>query len=160
VALVLGSGANCVIDLDGIDADTALTQGGRLRAKIRWRDDEDGHLVTCEEELRLAFAEAKQDAARRPLIAEVTLDGGDCLSIGLGREVSVLSYVGASKMPPYFSSQGSAWVRDGEVVVFYYCGHWTEFAPSAAVPIADAVEAVRYFCEHGKLSTLMNWVEV
>ena len=131
-----------------------------MRAKFRWRDDEDGRLVTCEEELRHAFAEAEQDAAHRPLIAEVTLDDGDCLSIGLGREISVLSYVGASKMPPYFSSQGSARVRDGEGVVFHYFGHWSEFAPSAAVPIADAVEAVRHFCEHGKLSTLMNCVEV
>lgn len=131
-----------------------------MRAKIKWRDDEDGHLVTCEQEFRHAFAEAERDAARLPLIAEVTVDDGDCLSIGLGCEVSVLSYVGASKMPPYFSSQGSTRVRDGEGVVFHYFGHWSEFPPSAAVPIADAVEAVRYFCEHGKLSPLMSWVEV
>ncbi|WP_369076826.1 Imm1 family immunity protein [Actinoplanes digitatis] len=38
-----------------------------------------------------------------------------------------------------------------DLVVFHYYGHWSEFPPSAAVPIADAVEAVRYFCEHGKL---------
>ncbi|WP_164842324.1 Imm1 family immunity protein [Actinoplanes solisilvae] len=131
-----------------------------MRAKIKWRDDEDGHLVSCEEEFRHTLAEAEQDAARMPLIAEVILDDGDCLAIGLGREVSVLSYVGASKMPPYFSSQGSARVRDGEGVVFHYYGHWSEFPPSAAVPIAEAVEAVRYFCRHGKLSPLMNWAEV
>lgn len=131
-----------------------------MRAKIKWRDGDDGHLVTCDEEFRGAFAEAEQDAARLPLIAEVTSDDGDCLSIGLGREISVLSYVGASKMPPYFSSQGLAWVRDGEGVVFHYYGHWSEFPPSAAVPMADAVEAVRYFCEHGRLSPLMSWVEV
>jgi len=130
-----------------------------LHAKIKWRAD-DGRLVTCDEEFRDAFAEAEQDAAGLPLIAEVTLDDGDCLSIGLGREISVLSYVGASRMPPYFSSQGSAPVRDGEGVVFHYYGHWSEFPPSAAVPIAEAVEAVRYFCAHGRLSPLMNWVEV
>jgi Immunity protein Imm1 len=131
-----------------------------LHAKVTWRDDEDGHLVTCDEEFRHAFAEAEQDAARLPLIAEVTLDDGDCLAIGLGRDVSVLSYVSASKMPPYFSSQGSARGQDGEGVVFHYYGHWSEFPPSAAVPTADAIEAVRYFCEHGELSTRMDWVEI
>ncbi|GIF09136.1 hypothetical protein Asi03nite_66740 [Actinoplanes siamensis] len=94
------------------------------------------------------------------MIAEVTLDDGGCLAIGLGREISVLSYVGASKMPPYFSSQGAARARDGEGVVFHYYGHLSEFPPSAAVPIVEAIDVLRYFCEHGKLSPLMNWVEV
>ena len=78
----------------------------------------------------------------------------------LGREVSVLRYVGASGNPPYFSSPGHARVRDAEGVVFYYYGHWSEFPPSAAVPSEDAVEAVRYFCEHGELSPLIDWFEV
>lgn len=94
-----------------------------MHAKIKWRGDEDGHLVTCDEEFRHAFSEAEQDAARQPLIAVVTVDDGDSLSIGLGREVSVLSYVGAAGNPPYFSSQGSVRVRDGEGVVFHY---WVE----------------------------------
>ena len=131
-----------------------------MQVKIKWRDDEDGRLVTCEEEFRHAFAEAECDAARQPLIAEVILADGGSLSVGLGRNVSVLSYVGASNMPPYFISQGSARVRDGENVVFYYYGHWSEFPPSAAVPIPDALEAIRYFCEHGKLSPLMHWTQV
>ncbi|MGW4947482.1 Imm1 family immunity protein [Actinoplanes sp. NPDC004185] len=131
-----------------------------MRAKVKWRAGQRGPLITCEEELRHAFAEAEQDAAHLPLIAEVTLDDGDCLSVGLGREVSVLSYVGASKMPPYFNSQGSVRRRDGGGVVFLYYGHWSEFPPSAAVPTADAFEAVRYFCEHGRLSPLISWVEV
>jgi hypothetical protein len=155
----LGSGANCVNDLEW-RSGIMLTAGGRLRAKIKWRDGEDGHLVTCEDEFRHALAEAEQDAARLPMIAEVTLDDGDCLAIGLGREVSVLSYVGASKMPPYLISQGLARARDGEGVVFHYYGHWSEFPPPAAVPVEEAVDAVRYFCEHGELSPLMNWAEV
>lgn len=131
-----------------------------MRAKITWRSDDAGLVVTSDDELRYALSEAGHDAARQPLIAEVTLDDGESLSIGLGGEVSVLSYVGASKNPPYFSSQGSSRVRDGEGVVFFYYGHWSEFPPSAAVPVEDAVEAVRYFCEHGKLSPQLSWVEV
>ncbi|AGZ43953.1 Imm1 family immunity protein [Actinoplanes friuliensis] len=131
-----------------------------MRAKITWRSDEDGHLVTCEEEFRHALAEAEQDAARLPLIADITVGDGDCLSIGLGRAISVLSYVRASKEPPYLISQGSARVQDSEGVVFHYYGHWSEFPPSAAVRVKDAVEAVRHFCEHGELSSLLTWVEV
>jgi hypothetical protein len=95
-----------------------------LRAKITWRSDNAGLVVTSDDELRYVLSEAGHDAARQPLIAEVTLDDGESLSIGLGREVSVLSYVGASKNPPYFSSQGSPRVKDGEGVVFFYYGHW------------------------------------
>ncbi|UWZ58376.1 hypothetical protein Daura_20655 [Dactylosporangium aurantiacum] len=131
-----------------------------MRAKITWRSGEAGVVVTCDDELRQALADVERDAAREPLIAEVTLDGGDSLSIGLGREVSVLSYVAASGNPPYFSSQGSSRVRDGKGVVFYYYGHWSEFPASAAVPIEDAVQAVRYFCRYGGLSPQLQWVEV
>lgn len=137
-----------------------LAMGGELRAKIKWRDGEDGCLVSGDEELRHALAEAGQDAAQLALIAEVILDDGACLAIGLGREISVLSYVDATKLPPYLSSQGSARARTCDGVVFHYYGHLSEFPRSAAVPIAEAVEAVRYFCRHGKLSPLMNWVEV
>ncbi|MGX6608313.1 hypothetical protein ACWKSP_40285 [Micromonosporaceae bacterium Da 78-11] len=80
-----------------------------MRAKIKWRSDEAGRLVNGDEEFRHAFAKAEQDAARQPLIAVVTLDRGASLSIGLGREVSVLSYAGAAGNPPYFSGRG--WVR-------------------------------------------------
>jgi hypothetical protein len=131
-----------------------------LRPTIKWRDDEDGRLVTCDEEFRHALAEAEQDAGRWPLIAAVTRDDGDSLLFGLGREVSVLGFVGASGMPPYFSSQGRVRRRDDEGVAFSYLGHRTEFPPSAAVRVADAVEAVRYFCEHGELSPQVDWVEV
>ena len=131
-----------------------------LRAKITWRSGEAGVVVTCEDELRQALADVERDAARQPLIAEVTLDGGDSLSIGLGREVSVLSYVAESGNPPYFSSQGASRVPDGKGLVFYYYGHWSEFPPSAAVPVEDAVQAVRYFCRHGGLSSQLRWVEV
>jgi hypothetical protein len=135
-------------------------RGEGLRAKITWRSDNAGLVAASDDELRHALSEARHDAARQPLIAEVTLDEGDSLSIGLGREVSVLSYVGASRNPPYFSSQGSLRVSGGEGVVFFYYGHLTEFLPSAAVPVEDAVEAVRYFCEHGELSPQLSWVEV
>jgi hypothetical protein len=51
-------------------------------------------------------------------------------------------------------------VRDGDGVVLHYYGHWSEFPPSAAVRVEDVVEAIRYFCEHGELSPLLDWVEV
>ncbi|SNT63688.1 hypothetical protein SAMN05421812_115187 [Asanoa hainanensis] len=51
--------------------------------KVRWRGDEDGRLVTCDEELRQALAEAERDAARQPLIAVVTLQDGDSLSMAV-----------------------------------------------------------------------------
>jgi hypothetical protein len=121
-------------------AGLALAGGGwgeDVRAKITWRSDEAGHLVTGEEEFRHALAEAQQDAVSRPFVAEVTREDAGSLCIGLGGAVSVLSYVGVSGRPPYFTSQGSARRRYG-----------------------DAVAAVRHFCEHGELSPQVDWVEV
>ncbi|SNY62956.1 Imm1 family immunity protein [Paractinoplanes atraurantiacus] len=131
-----------------------------MRARIAWRSDDPGMVVTCDEELRWAPAEAEGDAGRRPLIAEVVHENGDSLLVGLGREISVLSYVGASKNPPYFSSRGSSRSQDGEAVVFFYFGHWSEFPASATVSAEEAVEAARFFIECGELSPRVDWVEV
>jgi len=63
---------------------------------------------------RAADPRCRSDIAReRPLvrapIAEVTLlEEGDSLSIGVGLEVSVLSYQGTSRLPPHFSSAQGA----------------------------------------------------
>lgn len=94
-----------------------------------------------------------------PLVTVVRKDG-DMLSIGLGRQYSVLSFVGASQDPPYFVSVGD--INPSGDVVFYFNGHYSEFPPHAAVSPAEALEAVRAFVASAGLPLPSNvsWEEV
>lgn len=105
------------------------------------------------DQLQLAFTGT--DPA---LVTVEFVETGDSLSIGLGRERSVLNYIRGDKDPPYYTSSGGA--DDDEAVSFRFGGDWSEFPPWNAVPIALAREAMRHFCETGKLSNDIQWEEV
>jgi hypothetical protein len=85
-------------------------------------------------------------------------DTGDCISIGLGADRSVLNYVGASGDPPYFTSRGE---QAGDAFIsFRFGGEWSEFPAHNSVPTSLARAAVRRFCETGKLPSEIDWEEV
>jgi Immunity protein Imm1 len=91
----------------------------------------------------------------RQLSAGLERPDGAALSIGLGRDHSVLNYM-SSPYPPYFTSHDEEADTDGTVVFFYY-GHWSEFPADAAVPMADAREAARRFFETGERPDNVAW---
>ena len=79
-----------------------------------------------------------------PILAAVELKpSGDSLTIGLGREASVLNFVSGSGNPPYFTSRGSA-ERD-DVVWFSFMGDLSEFPMHQTVPVSAARQAMRHF---------------
>lgn len=92
------------------------------------------------------------------LVTVERVGSGDTLTIGLGAKVSVLSFVRADKMPPYYTSGGGSDVE--EYIVFRLDGQWSEFPRRAAVPINDARSAMRFFCEVGELSSSIVWEQV
>lgn len=81
--------------------------------------------------------------------------GGDSLTIGLGRDISILSYIRGDNNPPYLMSVGA--LQGDEVVVFRFMGDWSEFPLKNGLPIAVARAAMRYFCKTGKLSEAVQW---
>lgn len=85
---------------------------------------------------------------------------GDCLSIGVGRDESVLGWTGASLDPPYFASKGT--IESVEPVVMFFAegDHWTEFPRHEAILWARAVEGVRRFLETGELPDNVDWQEI
>lgn len=93
----------------------------------------------------------------RPILVDVTSDDGNTLTIGVGSELSVLSYVPANGDPPYLSSIGNP--NDEGVVVFGYMGEWTEIPTRNLVPAMLAREVMRHFVRTGELSDAVRWEE-
>lgn len=85
-----------------------------------------------------------------PLVTVERQLGGNSLTIGLGRDVSILSYIPGDSNPPYLVSVGE--LQGDEVIVFRFMGDWSEFPLKNGLPIAVARAAMRYFCRTGKLS--------
>lgn len=129
-------------------------------AEIAWDGNSDETVSVSVGELRGKLIELNQLAVARPFIVDITIDGGDTISVVLGREVSVLNFISASKKPPYLASEGRSPVLEGGVVRFGYFGSMTEFPEWQTIPTNDALEAVYNFVATGTLPGSVAWSEV
>lgn len=59
--------------------------------------------------------------------------------------------------PPHFNSVGGN--EDGPDLIFSYRGDWTDFPARLAVPVDDALEAVRRFVSGEFLPANIRWEE-
>ena len=98
-----------------------------------------------------------QAAAGQPLIAELSIPDRGTLAMGLGLGLTVLNHTPASLDPPYLHSVGPA--KDGDDLVFYYYGHWTEFSHAYAISLDEGREAMRHFLRKGTLLSSVRWEE-
>jgi hypothetical protein len=108
---------------------------------------------------RLDALHAAEAGEVAPAMATLELASGDALTIGLGRDETVLSFTPASGDPPYFASRGGG-AADEPVLVFFVEGHWTEFSRRNAVSWAAGRQAMLDFMETGDLSNVIAWEEV
>jgi len=125
---------------------------------IRWnrnRTAEVEALEDVEAVLELAQVDARE---HDPAMVEMTHDNGAALAIGVGRPVSVVTF-SRSPDPPYFVSVGEASGDADDPAVFYYGGHWTEFAARNGVPADVALMAMRTFFQTGARPANIAWEE-
>ena len=80
-----------------------------------------------------------------------------CLTIGIGRPQSVLTYSYADNDPPYLISRSTT-VDDNPVGYFYF-GHHSQFVVANLIPRSVARDAVRQFVRHQALSLHVRWHE-
>lgn len=80
---------------------------------------------------------------------------GDQMTIGLGRDVSVVSFTRGCGEPPYWMLGGAG--TSG--VLFYYFGTWTEFEGGFVVPMEAARAAVARFVERRRFEP-EGWIEL
>jgi hypothetical protein len=98
-----------------------------------------------------------QAAAGRPLIVELSIPDRGTLAMGLGLGLTVLNHTPASLDPPYLHTVGPA--EEGDDLVFYYDGHWTDFPHAYAISLNEGREAIRRFLREGRLSPHVRWEE-
>ena len=109
-------------------------------------------------DLDLLLERLDREAVQHPIVVELIDPAGAALSVGLGREITVLNYVGPTQDPPYFQSVGDA---GSEPVVFFYRGEWSEYPPDAAIPKPAGLRALREFFDGaGELPRSVRWAEV
>jgi hypothetical protein len=93
-----------------------------------------------------------------PTLVSIALATRDSLSIGLGRDASVLNHVREDRNPPYYISTGGGGETEG--IWFRFGGEWSEYPTRNAVPISVARAVMRQFCKTGKLPQSIEWEEV
>jgi hypothetical protein len=125
---------------------------------VAWGDDHLPVAVRDRGHLMELLAEAGKDAAASHTMVELVSPSGSSCAVGLGRPRSVVTFMAAAAEPPYFVSRGEG--AAGDALVFYYYGHWTEFGAEAAVPLDDAILALRQFFETGQRPSGVAWDEV
>ena len=95
--------------------------------------------------------------AKRPLIVDVIVAESGSVSLGLGRERTVVSFVPESQDPPYFHSIGTT--EDGDDLIFFYYDEWTEFPRRQAIPISLGREVLRRYVRERALPDIIEWEE-
>lgn len=127
-----------------------------MAAKVTYHGGE--AKVSTVEELDAVVTRAHEEALKRPSMIELVLDSGDAMAMGLGREVTVLSFVPHTLEPPYFASLGD--VSAEGFIDFAYAGQFSEFPRSQAIPVDVGREALRGFFATGNLPQVVAWQEV
>jgi Immunity protein Imm1 len=132
-----------------------IRNGEQLQRSLHWAQSEVavGSVQELDALLDRLTVEAEND---RPFMVALAREDGSSLSIGLGSDESVASYVSGSYDPPYYVSRGDP---DRAEPIVFHSGEMTEFPPWSAIPLEDARQAMRHFFETGELSPGIDWAE-
>lgn len=99
-----------------------------------------------------------QEHADSGRLVQIVNESGDTLMVGLGKQLSVLTYAPAEGWSSKSSRSGDA-IDDGEAIGFFMGSHWSEMPKCYAVPVEHAREAVTFFCERGELLPSIEWAD-
>jgi len=125
------------------------------RWQVQW--DADKAELTSPEQVEDMLDRLTAKATDRPMIAVVLSPSGKSLSLGLGRNLSVVEYQMTAD-PPYFASVGNPSAHG--LLTYEYSGEETEFEMRHAVPIEAARRAVAEFLKSDERPVSLNWEEV
>jgi hypothetical protein len=128
-----------------------------MRWRLEWGEQPEALEVGSEPALLQLLDELDERASDQPMLVDLISPAGDSLSIGLGRDKSVLTWVQANQEPPYFVSLSSDPV-DGSIV-FDYRGEWSEFPARFALDTPIAKAALVDFFRTGSLPTSIAWTD-
>jgi len=137
----------------------SLTTNANAPATLSWAEDQSVPIHGPQELDKTLDALACQaEYDKHPLIVELVQPNDATLSIGVGRDESVLNY-SRSPDPPYYTSLGDQDQDESDVVAYYYYGHWSEFPRRSCVPNDKAREAARRFLTDGERPNNVRWTQ-
>lgn len=104
------------------------------------------------------IAQLETKARSHPVMIDIIADDGRGLTLGLGRDMTVLSLTGRDGDPPYYASLGNEHTEG--MISFDYGGEKTNFRLRHAVPFRTAHTAVIQFLSQPGLPEAVRWEEV
>jgi hypothetical protein len=119
-------------------------------------DENRSEEIANTDQLRQRLVQLHEQAKLNPVFAVLNASDGSTLAIGLGRELSVLSYTAPEGWPAKHI-QGD--IANEGLVTYKFFGHFTEMPARYAVAVADAVEVVVDLFDAGRLSEKLLWDE-
>jgi hypothetical protein len=118
-------------------------------------EEQNSEPIVAAEQLSLRLNQLHEFSKGDPLFAVVNAPDGSTLAVGLGRELSVLSYTAPGGWPAKHVISNNA---DERLLSYRFLGHFSEIPASYAVPLEEAISAtVEFFKTGGKLSNQLNW---
>ncbi|MDR1291046.1 MAG: hypothetical protein LBK06_07595 [Planctomycetaceae bacterium] len=119
------------------------------------------------EEIKTAVALRKileniHQNTKLPILVQLFSSGKHSMIIGLGYEMSVLSYHEDNENGPYYCSLnerfcGKPFSRDESAVDFYYFGADSEISERNFIDINLAIESMCFFMENDTMPTNILW---
>lgn len=134
-----------------------MVEGKRLFT-LRWGHMDQVHTAVIENSRELNdYLDDINDKFRDEYVL-ISSSEGSQLGIGLGRDLSVLTFDETDAEGPYFVSIGK--YKSDAPISFSLEDEDTEFSIDNAVEIEDAREAARLYVETGKRPDNIKWKEV
>ena len=110
--------------------------------------------ITDVGQLRRRLSAIHEDAMAEPAFVMLTAPDGACLAVGLGRELSALSYTAPGGWPAKHVVGDEA-VKG--LIDYKFFGHFSEIPAREAIPVEQAMEAAVEFFVSGRLSEGLEW---
>jgi hypothetical protein len=125
--------------------------------QVRWRDGVPETVYTIEELDVLLDQLHSQNVENHPIWVSINGSFGD-LSIVLGYDQSVLSFIYPDGNPPYLVSNNNS--NDHSEIDCFFAGHHSPISSNNLIPMNTARQAIRTFTEHHALTVDIRWSEV
>lgn len=126
--------------------------------RVQWAEDKTRETLTIQELDALLAELARGRAGQRGMLVNIESPNGDVLTVGVGGDVSVVSYMRQNGKPPYVTTVGDPEAEG--IVVFDYLGQWTEIPKRNTITFERAREILRRFLWDGTLDPNVEWEEL
>jgi Immunity protein Imm1 len=128
-----------------------------VQGTIQWGQN-DVAVVDSPDAFNDLITRLQVESNRHPTMIDVIAGDGRSLTLGLGRDMTIVSLAGPEGSPPYYASVGNENAKGD--ITFDYHGEMTEFPLHHAVSFLAARKAALQFLSESGLPNAVRWKEV